>query len=65
MSFGVGLTAPAKQTPRGQGPETQEQCLTQVSGAKYAPTLASDCLILGPKQAFTREVPMDDPDAAS
>jgi hypothetical protein len=27
----------------------------------YAPTLVSDCLILGAKQAFTREVPMDDP----
>jgi hypothetical protein len=26
-----------------------------------APTPVSDCLILGAKQAFTREVPMDDP----
>ncbi len=27
----------------------------------YAPTLVSDWLILGARQAFTREVPMDDP----
>ena len=31
------------------------------SRVEYAPTLVSDCLILGAKQAFTREVPMDDP----
>jgi hypothetical protein len=31
------------------------------SSVGYAPTLVSDCLILGAKQAFTPGVPMDDP----
>jgi hypothetical protein len=31
------------------------------SRVEYAPTLVSDCRILGAKQVFTREVPMDDP----
>jgi hypothetical protein len=31
------------------------------SRVEYAPTLVSDCLILGANKAFTREVPMDDP----
>src|ERR1022692_4623279 len=31
------------------------------SRVEYAPTLVSDYLILGAKQTFTREVPVDDP----
>jgi hypothetical protein len=31
------------------------------SRVEYAPALVPDCRILGAKQAFTREVPMDDP----
>jgi hypothetical protein len=31
------------------------------SRGEYAPALVPDYLILGAKQAFTREVPMDDP----
>jgi hypothetical protein len=31
------------------------------SGAEDVPTLVSDCLILEVRQAFTREVPMDNP----